>query len=264
MVILTGAGISAESGLSTFRDANGLWENHRVEDVATPEAYAQDPQMVWRFYSMRRLQAAKARPNSAHMALVQFANERSDQYEVHLITQNVDLLHQSADIYHQLEPICMHGSLHQSRCTHCEVIYFDDFAYFDLEGNYAPQDTSLCNPSQKASTQYLHHYKLSYRNFLPVSPCCQAPIRPHIVWFGEKPLHMERIIPLLQKTDIFMTIGTSGLVYPAAGFLELAKQHKARTVCINREPIPQSHMIDEFIQGNATVKVPAFLRSLSI
>lgn len=262
MVILTGAGISAESGISTFRDSNGLWENHRMEDVATPEAYVRDPHLVWKFYSMRRIQASKAEPNRAHLALAHFAQKHQDNYDVHLISQNVDVLHQRADQLGRLEPITMHGSLHQSRCTSCGTAYFDDYAYFDLAGNYAPQITGLCNTAQRASMEYLHNYKLEYRNFLPVSPCCKEPIRPHIVWFGEIPMYMEKIIPLLERADIFVTIGTSGVVYPAAGFLELAKRKGAHTVCINREAIPQSAMIDEFIQGSAGEKVPEFLRSL--
>ena len=157
IVILTGAGISAESGLSTFRDSNGLWENHRVEDVATPEAYEQDPQLVWRFYSMRRIQAANAKPNLAHEALANFASEQREKYETHLISQNVDVLHQRADHHHCLEPICMHGSLHESRCTSCGTVYFDDYAYFDLAGNYAPHKTGLCNVVQSASEKYLHN-----------------------------------------------------------------------------------------------------------
>lgn len=263
MVILTGAGISAESGLSTFRDSNGLWENHRVEEVATPEAFARDPHLVWRFYSMRRIQAAKASPNAAHEALAEFAYKKEAHFEVHLISQNVDGLHQRADYHNRLDPICLHGSLHQSRCSRCETVYFDDYAYFDLEGNYAPQATNLCDPLQRSSVEYLHHYKLEYRNFLPLSPCCKEAIRPHIVWFGEVPLHMEKIIPLLQKANIFMTIGTSGVVYPAAGFLELAKRNGAHTICINREPIPQNSWIDNFIQGNATEKIPLFLKELT-
>ena len=260
IVILTGAGISAESGISTFRDSNGLWENHRMEDVATPEAYERDPQLVWRFYSMRRIQAARAHPNRAHEALAKFAEDSN--FEVHLITQNVDVLHQRADKVNRLDTICMHGSLHQSRCSGCDTVYFDDYAYFDLEGNYAPQDTGLCDTAQKASPDYLHNYKLEYRNFLPVSPCCKEPIRPHIVWFGEVPLYMEKIIPVLQKADVFVTIGTSGVVYPAAGFLELTHSHGAHTVCINREMIPQSDLIDEFIQGAAGEKVPEFIERL--
>ncbi len=120
----------------------------------------------------------------------------------------------------------------------------------------------ICNISQKSSDTYLHNFKVEYRNFLPISPCCQKPMRPHIVWFGEVPMYMEKIGPLLQKADIFVTIGTSGVVYPAAGFLELAKLQGAVTVCINREIIPQSIMIDEFIQGSAGEKVPAFLEAL--
>lgn len=260
IVILTGAGISADSGISTFRDSNGLWENHRVEDVATPEAFERDQQLVWRFYSMRRIQAASAHPNHAHEAIVKLAENRN--LNVTLITQNVDVLHQRADKTDRLETITMHGSLHQSRCTRCDTVYFDDYAYFDLNGNYAPQDTGLCNTAQKASPEYLHNYKLEYRNFLPISPCCKEPIRPHIVWFGEIPLYMEKILPKLEQADLFITIGTSGVVYPAAGFLEIAKSFGAHTVCINRENIPQSHIIDEFIQGRAVEKVPEFLEKL--
>lgn len=263
MVILTGAGISAESGISTFRDSGGLWEQHRMEDVATPEAYERDPQLVWRFYSMRRIQAAAAEPNRAHKALAEFATNHKDKFEVHLVSQNVDVLHQRADTHDRLDPINMHGSLHQSRCSRCETVYFDDYAYFDMEGNYAPKDTGLCSTAQKASPDYLHNYKLEYRNFLPISPCCKESIRPHIVWFGEIPMYMEKIIPLLQKADIFVTIGTSGVVYPAAGFLETAKRNGAHTVCINREPIPQNQFIDEFIQGSAGIEVPEFLKKLN-
>ena len=263
IVILTGAGISAESGLNTFRGPDGLWENHRLEDVATMDAYLKDPQLVWRFYSMRRIQAANADPNAAHKALASFAFEQSSHFDTYLISQNVDVLHQRADIHNRLDPICMHGSLHQTRCMGCEAVYFDDYAYFDLSGNYAPQETTLCNADQMASASYLHHYKLEYRNFLPISPCCKQPLRPHIVWFGEHPMYMEKIIPIVQKANIFVTIGTSGVVYPAAGFLEMAKINGAHTVCINQEMIPQSSLIDEFIQGNAGEKVSEFLESLS-
>ncbi len=257
IVVLTGAGISAESGISTFRDSGGLWEQYKIEDVATPEAYKRDPHLVWKFYSMRRLQAAQAQPNRAHHELVQFA--ASNKIEMHLITQNVDVLHQRADDREVLPPICMHGSLNQSRCMNCGTIYFDDYAYFDLKGDYAPQSTVLCTPGQKASMDYLHHYKLEYKNFLPQSPCCRSPIRPHIVWFGEIPLHMTKIDNLLASTDLFVSIGTSGQVYPAAGFLQLSKVAGAKTVCINKESLPQTEWIDEFIEGNATDKVPEFL-----
>lgn len=261
IVILTGAGISAESGISTFRDSNGLWEQYRIEEVATPEAYDRNPLMVWKFYSMRRLQAAKSFPNKAHEALVKLAEKKNS--EVHLITQNVDVLHQRADEKEILPPICMHGSLNESSCVHCGTVYFDDHAYFDLNGNYAPQATVLCSPGQKASPHYLHQYKLSFKEFLPLSPCCQAAIRPNIVWFGEIPYHMAKIDRLLSEADLFISIGTSGQVYPAAGFLQIAKSAGAYTVCINKEEIPQSRYIDLFIEGPATVKVPEFLMKLT-
>lgn len=260
ITILTGAGISAESGINTFRDSNGLWEKHRMEDVATPEAFAKDPFLVWRFYSMRRLQAAEAKPNKAHLELVEMA--KNSEFKITLITQNVDDLHQRADPEENLSPICMHGSLNQSRCTHCETVYFDDHAYFDKVGNYAPQGTILCSEGEKSSMQYLHHYKLEYKNFLPLSPCCKAPVRPHIVWFGEVPLHMERIVKVISNCDLFVSIGTSGLVYPAAGFLQTAKMSGAQTVCINKESIPQAQWIDEIILGNATEKVPEFFNRI--
>lgn len=253
--ILTGAGISAESGLSTFRDSQGLWEKHKMEEIATPEAFKNDPQLVWKFYSMRRIQAANAKPNKAHFALVEFSKMHKN---VNLITQNVDGLHTRADHSQYLPPICMHGSLHESSCSHCGTIYIDDYAYFNENGDYAPQETQLCDAAQRASAQYLHQYKLDYKNFLPLSPCCKALIRPHIVWFGEMPLQMEKIYRLVSHCDLFVSIGTSGVVYPAASFLAAAKSTGAYTVCLNKEPIPQSSFIDEFYEGLATKVVPPF------
>lgn len=261
IVVLTGAGISAESGISTFRDSNGLWEKYQIEDVATPAAYQKNPQEVWKFYSMRRLQAAEAHPNRAHTALVKFAELRKT--DIHLITQNVDVLHQRADDNDIIPPLCMHGSLNESRCNNCGIVYFDDFAYFDMKGNYAPSETILCNAGEKASTQYLHNYKLHYKDFLPLSPCCNTPLRPNIVWFGEIPFHMAKIDKLVKEADIFISIGTSGQVYPAAGFLQTAKAAGAFTVCINKESIPQTAYIDHFISGLASVEVPKFLESLT-
>jgi NAD-dependent deacetylase len=261
IVILTGAGISAESGISTFRDSGGLWERHQVEDVATPEAFERNPQLVWKFYSMRRLQAALAQPNKAHQALVEFA--LSTNASVSLITQNVDNLHHRADISDRLPAICMHGSLHQSRCSNCGNIYLDDFGYFNLEGNYAPQSTILCTASEKASENYLHNYKLEFKNFLPLSPCCKTLIRPHIVWFGEIPMHMTQIDHLLSEADLFISIGTSGQVYPAAGFLQIAKANGAKTVCINKEEIPHGRWIDEYIIGEASMTVPNYFSNLA-
>jgi NAD-dependent deacetylase len=256
IVILTGAGISADSGLATFRDSNGHWENHKVEDVATPEAYARDPHLVWKFYSMRRLQAAKAHPNAAHHALVEFARRHTGS--VHLITQNVDGLHDRADESGDLPPLSMHGTLNFSRCTKCAQLYLDDHAYFDEKGDYAPQETELCTPAQKAHPEYLHHFPLAYKDFLPLSPCCRSPLRPHIVWFGEMPLLMGVIQTALSLADLFVSIGTSGQVYPAAGFLELAKMKGAKTVCLNKEHLPQNRFVDEFIQGKAIDTVSDF------
>ncbi len=258
IVVLTGAGISADSGISTFRDSNGLWEKHRIEDVATPEAFLRDPLLVWKFYSMRRINAAAASPNPAHYALVHFA--RRHPGKLTLVTQNVDGLHDRADGMGSLPLLSMHGSLNQSRCSHCETIYYDDHAYFDLEGNYAPQQTIICSPAEKSGDNYLHHYRLLYRNFLPVSPCCQEHLRPHIVWFGEVPLHMDRIEAEISKSDLFVSIGTSGQVYPAAGFLQLAKAFGARTLILNKEGIPQNKIVDKEILGNAREIVPDFFK----
>lgn len=258
IVVLTGAGISADSGISTFRDSNGLWENHRVEDVATPEAFQKDPQLVWRFYSLRRLNAAAASPNAAHWALVRFGQRHPGKLT--LITQNVDGLHDRADENGVLPLLTMHGSLNQSRCPHCGTVYYDDHAYFDLAGNYAPQETIICTPHEKSGATYLHHYRLSYKDFLPLSPCCQVLIRPHIVWFGEVPLHMERIEKEISQCDLFVSIGTSGQVYPAAGFLQYAKGLGARTVVLNKEGIPQSPSVDQEILGNAKEIVPEFFK----
>ena len=258
IIILTGAGISADSGISTFRDSNGLWEQHRIEDVATPEAYQRDPQLVWKFYSMRRIQAARAKPNPAHFALVEFAKKHPGKLT--LVTQNVDCLHDRSDESGYLPPLCMHGSLNQSRCSHCETIYFDDYAYFDLEGNYAPQETAICNVTEKSGDSYLHNYRLSYRDFLPLSPCCQQPLRPHIVWFGEVPLHMGKIERELSECDLFVSIGTSGQVYPAAGFIQFAKSNGAKTVILNKEGIPHTSLADLEILGNAKDTVPEFFK----
>ena len=256
IVVLTGAGISAESGLATFRDSNGLWENHRVEDVATPEAFERDPHLVWKFYSMRRIQASQAKPNIAHTQLVSFSKNHPGQMT--LVTQNVDVIHERADTEDVLPIYPMHGSLNKSRCSECDIIYYDDFAYFDLKGNYAPQETGLLSEAERASPDSLHQFNLDYKNFLPLSPCCQKPIRPHIVWFGEIPLYMDKILKVLRECDLFVSIGTSGQVYPAAGFLELVHQQGGTTICINKEAIPQNSSIDHFLQGLATVEVPKF------
>jgi NAD-dependent deacetylase len=258
IVVLTGAGISADSGISTFRDSHGLWEKHRIEDVATPEAFTKDPLLVWKFYSARRLHAARALPNPAHHALVEFG--KGHPGKLILVTQNVDGLHDRADESGSVPLFPMHGSLNQSRCSHCGIVYFDDHAYFDERGDYAPQETAICNVSEKSGEAYLHHYRLSYKDFLPLSPCCQKELRPHIVWFGEVPLHMDRIEKELAACDLFVSIGTSGQVYPAAGFLQFAKSQGAKTVILNKEGVPQNHYVDLEILGHAKDIVPEFFK----
>lgn len=256
IVILTGAGISAESGISTFRDSGGLWEKHRIEDVATPEAFERNPALVWQFYSLRRVQASEARPNAAHTSLVNYV-EKSGK-KLTLITQNVDVLHQRADKQNLLPPLCMHGSLHKSRCSKCEQTYFDDYSYFDAEGSFDPRPTELCTEDQRQSSSYLHQKRIGYREGLPLTPCCHAYLRPHIVWFGEIPHHMNEIVSALEECDLFLSVGTSGQVYPAASFLQMAKLNGATTVCINRDPLPTRAFIDQFLEGKAGEVLPSF------
>ncbi len=253
VVVLTGAGISQASGLRTFRDANGLWENHRIEDVATPEAFARDPQLVWRFYSLRRLAAGEAKPNPAHRALDRFAASFSG--DLTLVTQNVDGLHARARAEGHLDALCMHGTLEQSRCTHCGHVWWDDAAWVGPGGI---QSANLLSTEQLASPEALAQYSVQLRDGLPLSPCCNELLRPHIVWFGEEPFGMARILRSVEDCDLFVSIGTSGVVYPAAAFLEIAKEAGATTVVLNVEAIPQQRHVDHFIQGAAEVSVPAF------
>ncbi len=193
LFVLTGAGISAESGLATFRGSGGLWNGYRVEDVATPEAWRTDPELVWRFYSMRRRDALAAQPNAGHIAIAEIEQKLADRF--YLCTQNVDDLHERAGsqrIHH------MHGTLFQSRCVHCNATFPDKALY-------------------EAAVK------------LPKCPKCGALVRPHIVWFGEVPLDMEDIYRELDRTTILLVVGTSGSVYPAAGFVQVANQRGIRT-----------------------------------
>ena len=227
IVILTGAGISAESGINTFRDNNGLWENHRLEDVATPEAFERDPELVQRFYNLRRQQltSGTVHPNLAHKALADL--EHNSHHKVFVVTQNVDDLHERAgskNIHH------MHGELLKSRCDYTDIIFEQQT---DIESE------TLC-------------------------PCCDAMgrLRPHIVWFGEMPLDMERIYRELEQCDLFISIGTSGHVYPAAGFVEVANGFGAHTVELNLEPSEITSAFKETIHGPASHLVPEYLRKL--
>lgn len=226
IVILTGAGISAESGVKTFRDNDGLWENHRVEDVATPEAFSRDADMVQDFYNQRRVQMATVEPNAAHKALAKLEAEYEGM--VTIITQNVDDLHERAG---SNTIIHMHGELAKVRCTKCEIVHVWISDCF--------QNT-------------------------PCPSCGASPaLRPHIVWFGEMPFEMERINNLLHEADIFVSIGTSGNVYPAAGFVaEVAAIGRAKSYEINLEPSLGASLFDETRHGPAGKLVPHFVSEL--
>lgn len=223
IVILTGAGISAESGLRTFRAADGLWENHRVMDVATPEAFHRNPALVYRFYNERRRGLAPVQPNAAHRALARL--EREWPGEVLLVTQNVDDLHDRAGSQNLLH---MHGELLKARCLACRAVV-------DWPGDLDPD--SRC------------------------PKCRRGSLRPHIVWFGELPLEMERIYRALERCGLFAAIGTSGHVYPAAGFVE-AVGPDTRTLELNLEPSLVADAFHERRIGPASDLVPAFVDEL--
>ena len=221
IVVLTGAGISAESGLATFRDPNGLWQRVRIEDVATPEAFDRDPAHVHAFYNARRAQLADVQPNAAHLALARLEREWPGAFL--LVTQNVDDLHDRAGS----QPLHMHGELRRVRCGACGARH-----------GWAA-DLSTSTPC----------------------PACAAPrLRPDIVWFGEMPMGMDRIGAALDGCGLFVSIGTSGSVYPAAGFVEEAAQ--AHKVELNLEPSAGSAVFDEAHHGAATQVVPAFVDRL--
>jgi NAD-dependent deacetylase len=224
IVILTGAGISKESGLDTFRDADGIWAKYDLQDVATPEGFRRDPALVLDFYNDRRRQLAdpSVQPNAAHRALARL--ERDWPGEVLLVTQNIDDLHDrggSRNLIH------MHGELKKARCL-------DSGQVLDWPGDITPETPS------------------------PVSGRPGA-LRPHVVWFGEMPLEMERIFDTLSACRLFLSIGTSGNVYPAAGFVQQAANVGAWTVELNLEATAGRGLFDEAIQGPATEIVPAFV-----
>lgn len=223
--ILTGAGISAESGIKTFRDTNGRWNDYDVNDVATPEGFQKNPQLVLDFYNQRRNEVQHARPNKAHYALA--ALQHNPDFDVMLITQNVDDLHEKAGskrIFH------MHGSLAESICKKCGDV---------TTANMNMTTHDICDD------------------------CYHPALRPNIVWFGEMPHYMDVIDDALRACDIFVSIGTSGNVYPAAGFVKTAKKKaKAHTVEINLEPSLNRYMFSEFIKGPATETVPMFVEKV--
>ena len=225
IVILTGAGISAESGLQTFRAADGLWEGHRVEDVATPEAFARDPELVHDFYDARRARLGEVMPNAAHVALARLDAEWAGQLLI--VTQNVDDLHERAGTKRLLH---MHGELMRGRCLSCDE-------RFGWEGGMGKG---------------------------AVCPCCDGAgqVRPDIVWFGEMPYEMEQIDEALFNAALFVSIGTSGAVYPAAGFVQTARYRGAHTLEINLEPSQGSIFFDERRYGLAGVEVPKWVDEL--
>ena len=221
IVILTGAGISAESGIDTFRAAGGLWEQHRVEDVATPEGFARDPNLVLNFYDMRRAALANVAPNPAHEALARL--EREFAGALLLVTQNVDDLHERGGSGRVLH---MHGELKSALCTSCET--------------RSPWEGTMIER--------------------PPCPVCRAPtLRPDVVWFGEMPYQMGRIYQALERCDLFVSIGTSGAVYPAAGFVQEARANGARCLELNLERSEGSRFFHETRLGPASVLVPEWV-----
>jgi NAD-dependent deacetylase len=227
IVILTGAGISAESGLETFRGAGGLWVGHRVEDVATPEAFARNPKLVHDFYNMRRsgLLHPDIKPNAAHIALAEL--EKNWAGNVLVVTQNIDDLHERGGTKNLIH---MHGEVLRAFCHFCRV-RVDCTTDLSVE--------HVCKSCSKS-----------------------GGVRPDIVWFGEMPYRMDEIFAALGDADLFLSIGTSGNVYPAAGFVAHAAQSGAHTVELNLEPALNSSAFDESITGPATKTVPDFVRLL--
>ena len=224
IVILTGAGISAESGLRTFRAEDGLWEDHRVEDVATPEAFRRDPDLVQRFYDERRRGILAARPNPAHKALARL--DEAWDGELLIVTQNIDDLHERAGARRVLH---MHGEGLSAWCLACDS---------------------------------RHRWEGVLRDRPPCPACGAAAMRPDIVWFGEMPYEMDRIFAALARAGLFVSIGTSGAVYPAAGFVQQAKGARARTLELNLERSQGSQWFEESRLGPASELVLAWVEEM--
>ncbi|MCK5090473.1 MAG: NAD-dependent deacylase [Hyphomicrobiaceae bacterium] len=225
IVVLTGAGLSAESGLSTFRDKGGIWSKYDYRDVATPEGFARDPGLVLDFYNQRRQGHAHVAPNAAHVALARL--EREHPGEVVIVTQNIDALHEAAGSQHLIH---MHGELLKALCASCGA---------------------------------LHLWEEDIAGDTPCPACATTGgMRPDVVWFGEMPYHMERIATHLSAADLFISIGTSGNVYPAAGFVAEARLNGAHTVELNLEPSEGASLFIEAIHGPATEVVPAYVERL--
>jgi NAD-dependent deacetylase len=223
--VLTGAGISAESGLPTFRASDGLWAGNRIEDVCTPEAWERNPELVWKFYSARREQGALARPNPAHVALAELEARLGNRF--FLCTQNVDDLHERAGSVRLLH---MHGELNKARC--------------ERECGRAPVDD-----------------RTIYESLAEVGRCaCGGRLRPHIVFFGEIPLEMDRIQEEIGKATVMVVVGTSGSVYPAANFVHWARQNGARTVYIGPEAPLNATAFTQVVEGKAGAALPGLFK----
>lgn len=226
IVVLTGAGMSAESGVPTFRGVDGLWEGHRIEDVASPEGFARDPELVHRFYNLRRAALNSVEPNAGHLALARLEREWRGRFL--LVTQNVDDLHERAG---SEKLIHMHGELRKARCEGCGAV-------------------------------------LSWTQDLACGTRCRAcgeigGLRPHIVWFGEFPFEMDTILAALKRADLFLCIGTSGVVYPAAGFAQIAAERpQCRLIEMNVEETAISRQFHEHIIGPAAVELPKLVERL--
>jgi NAD-dependent deacetylase len=235
VLVLTGAGVSAESGVPTFRAQGGLWENYPVEKVASPEGFDEDPELVWRFYSERRRGASSCQPNPGHRALVDLEARLGDRFL--LVTQNVDELHRRAGSRRLIE---IHGRLFQSRCAHCDRAPFDD------DRSYDSGDPPLCDACTAAGRMGM--------------------LRPHIVWFGEMldPAHLLRIEEFMERARphrfVFLAAGTSGAVYPAAGLVDRARLFGAMTWLVNAEPADNTGHFHHFIQGRSGEILPSLLR----
>ena len=226
IVILTGAGLSAESGLHTFRDRGGIWERYELSEVATPEAFARNPAFVLDFYNQRRRANADVKPNAAHEALARL--EREHGGEVWVVTQNIDPLHEMAGAHNLIH---MHGEIIKVFCAECG-----------------------------------HREAWGMADILPDSTCAACGtigrMRPDVVWFGEMPYDMDRIFTLLAQADMFVSIGTSGTVYPAAGFVEIAREAGAHTLELNLEPSEGASHFHQAVAGKATQLVPALVSQL--
>jgi NAD-dependent deacetylase len=228
LLILTGAGVSADSGVRTFRDAGGLWAGHRPEDVATPEAWARDARQVWRFYQERRAQLRTVEPNAAHVAITDaIAELEAAGHRATLVTQNVDDLHERAGS----RPLHMHGELAVLRGERC---------------GHRQRDLVQVDPEQ----------------FVACEPCGHLRLRPDVVWFGEVPFHLDQIAAVLRECSEFVAVGTSGTVWPAAGMLQAARDVGARTWLQALELPVNADPRDEFVAGRAAEVVPALMRRI--